>query len=111
MERAYTYINLPQHRKRHSVIQLAKLLDLIIATRVLAAKLVAWEAQDLKVIGVRGFQVLVKLLEPCELRREAAFGRGVDDEDDFAGELGEVVGLAALCGVRRLAEGHERRGR
>ena len=29
--------------------------------------------------------------------REAAFGGGVDDEDDFVLERGEVVGLAFFC--------------
>jgi hypothetical protein len=32
------------------------------------------------------------------LRREAAFGGGVDDEDDFAFERAEVELLALLCG-------------
>jgi hypothetical protein len=32
------------------------------------------------------------------LRREAAFGGGVDDEDHFAGVLREGIGRAFFCG-------------
>ena len=44
-----------------------------------------------------GLDLLVEFLEPFELRREAAFGGGVDDQDDFVFEVGEGVGLAFLC--------------
>jgi hypothetical protein len=46
---------------------------------------------------VRGFRLFVKLFEALELRREAAFGGRVDDEDDFALEIGEVVCATPLC--------------
>ena len=88
------YINFPQHRKANPVIQLAKLLDLIVAAGVLAAELVAREADNFKVVGVLRLEVLVEFLEPRELRGEAAFGGRVDDEDGFALEGGEVVGCA-----------------
>lgn len=42
---------------------------------------------------------LVERLEAGVLRREAALGGRVDDQDDLALVLGQVDGLAALCGV------------
>jgi hypothetical protein len=65
-------------------------------SRILPAKLVAREPDDFKVVWVRGFQVLVELLEARELRREAAFRGRVDDEDDFVLEVGERVRGAFL---------------
>lgn len=50
------------------------------------------------------FNILVELLKPGELRGEAALGGGVDDEDNFALELGEIVDFAALCIAQREAE-------
>ena len=94
--RGATHIDFPQHGKADTVVELAKLLDLIVAARVLAAELVAGEADDLEVVGVLRLQVLVELLQPGELRGEAAFGGGVDDEDDFVGQLREGVVGAAL---------------
>jgi hypothetical protein len=67
---------------------------------ILAAKLVAREADDFKVVGVRGLEVLVQLLQTRKLWREAAFGRRVDDEDDFVGEIGERVWGAFFCVAR-----------
>lgn len=43
-----------------------------------------------------GFEVFVEFLQAGELRGETALGRGVDDKDDFAVELGEGVLGAAL---------------
>jgi hypothetical protein len=78
------YINFPQHRKANAIIQLAELLDLVVAAGVLAAELVAREADDFEVVGVLGLQVFVEFLKSGELRCEAALGGCVDDEDDFA---------------------------
>ena len=47
---------------------------------------------------MRLFDLLVEGFEGGELRGEAAFGGGVDDEDDFVAEGGEGVGLAFFCG-------------
>lgn len=41
--------------------------------------------------------VLVELLQALELRREAALGGGVDDEDDFAFKVGEGERGALFC--------------
>jgi hypothetical protein len=60
--------------------------------------LVAGEAQNCEVFRVLGFDGLVEVLKAFELRGEAAFGGGVDDENDFAVEGGEVEGFALLCG-------------
>lgn len=88
------YIDLSQHRKANTIVQLAKLLNLIVRARVLATKLIAREPDDFKVVWVFGLDVLVELLEALELGGEAAFRGCVYDEDDFAIELGEVVGGA-----------------
>ena len=69
----------------------------------MAAELVAGEAENGEVFGVLGFDGLVEVLEAFELRSEAAFGGGVDDEDDFAFEGGKVEGFALLCGEVRSA--------
>jgi len=47
---------------------------------------------------VRGGDGFVEGLEGGELRRETAFAGGVDDEDDFAFEGGEGVGLPFFWG-------------
>lgn len=94
-----SYIDFPQHGKADTVVKLAELLDLIVAAGVLAAELVAREADDFEVVGVLRLQVLVEFLKPGELRGEAALGGGVDDEDDFVRELREGVVRAALWGV------------
>lgn len=53
-----TYIDLAQHGKRDAVIHLAEGLDLVVGARVLAAELVAGEAEDLEVVGVGGLELL-----------------------------------------------------
>lgn len=60
-------------------------------------ELVAGEAEDDEVIGVLFFDFLVEFFKAFELRREAAFGGGVYDEDDFVFEGRKRVGLAFLC--------------
>ena len=67
-----------------------------LTARILCAELVTREADDFEVVGVSGFEVFVEVFEAGELGREAAFGGGVDDEDDFVGEVREGVGGAAL---------------
>ena len=57
-------------------------------------ELVAGEAENGEVIGVLGGEGFVEVLEAAKLGCEAAFGGGVDDEDDFIAVLGEGVGLA-----------------
>lgn len=54
----------------------------------MATELVAGEAEDGEVFGMFGFDGLVEGFEAFELWREAAFGGGVDDQDDFAFEGG-----------------------
>lgn len=72
-------------------------MDLVIRPRVLGHELVAGETEDNEVF-VLGGDLLVERLEGGVLRCEATFGGGVDDEDDFVFERGEVVGLALFCG-------------
>ena len=54
-------ICLPQHRKTDPVVQLTELLDLIIATRILAVELIAREAQYDELIRVLLRERLVQL--------------------------------------------------
>lgn len=84
-------VDLAQHGETHAVVELAEFLDLVVGPRVLAAELVAGEAEDGEVVWVLRRNVLVELLEPRELRGEAAFGGRVYDEDDFAFVGGEGV--------------------
>lgn len=78
------HVQLAQHGESHAVVDLAEGLDLVVGTGVLAAELVAGEADDREVVREAGFQGLIEFLETFELRGEAAFGGRVDDEDDFA---------------------------
>lgn len=96
-------VDLAEHRERDAVVDHAELLDVVVGAWVLSTKLVAGEADDLEVVGVLGFDVLVELLEAGELGREAALGGRVHDEDDFALVVGKVVGITLLCAsMRRL---------
>ena len=67
------YINLAQHGEANTIVQLAKLLDLVVGAWVLATELIAREADDFEVVGVFGLDVFVELLETLELGGEAAF--------------------------------------
>jgi hypothetical protein len=80
----------------HAVVDLAELLDVIVGAGLLAAELVAGEAEDDKVLRVLGLEVGPELLEAGVLRGEAALGSCVDDEDDLALVVGEGNLLAAL---------------
>jgi hypothetical protein len=48
-------------------------------------------------------RTLVELLEALELRSETALAGGVDNEDDLALELGEIVDVALLCALRSVS--------
>jgi hypothetical protein len=93
------HINFAEHRETDAVVDLAERLDLVVGARVLPTELIAREADDFKVIRVRGLEVFVEFLEAGELGREAAFGGCVDDEDDFVLKVGEGVGVSLLYGV------------
>jgi len=73
-------------------------LDRVVVAGVLLHELVAGEAEDDEAVGVRGGDGFVEGFEGGELGCEAAFAGGVDDEDDFAFEGGEGVGLAFFWG-------------
>ena len=90
-------VNLLHDGEADAVVELAELLDLIVGARLLAAKLIAREAQDGKVIRVLLLEILVELLEAGVLRGEAALGGRVDDEDDLALVVGKGDLLPALC--------------
>ena len=79
----------------------------VVIAGVLVHELVAGDAEDFEVVGVEGFDFLVEGFETFELRGEAAFGGGVDYEDDFVAQVGEREGLAFFCdgekGISRTA--------
>lgn len=76
-------------------------VGIVLTSRILSTKLIAWEPDNLKFVGVLCLQLLVQLLEPGELRGKAAFRGRVDDEDDLVLEVREGVGVAFLCLRRR----------
>jgi hypothetical protein len=66
-------LRLAHDRERDAVVDLAEGLDVVVGPGLLAAELVAWEAEDREVVGVFLLYGLVELLEPFVLRGEAAF--------------------------------------
>lgn len=88
------HVELAQHGEGDAVVDLAEGLDVVVGARVLAAELVAGEAEDGEVLRVLLLDGLVEGFEALKLRGEAAFGGGVDDEDDLAFEGGEREGGA-----------------
>ena len=79
-------LDLAKHGKADTVVQLAEFHDLVVAARVLLAKLVAGKAQNLQTLVL---VLLVHFLEPGELWRETALGRSVDNQQYFAFVVGE----------------------
>jgi hypothetical protein len=87
-------LDLGHHRERDAVVELAERRDLVVVARVLRAKLVARKAEHHQpLVLVR----LPQLLQPVELRREAALAGGVDDQQHLALVAGELDALAADC--------------
>jgi hypothetical protein len=81
-------LDLGEHREGDAELRLAEGLDLALAARFLATELVAREAEHGEAAPA---ELLVQLLQPRVLRREAALGRDVDDEQ----RLARVVSSAA----------------
>lgn len=48
-------------------------------------------------------RTFVELLKTFELRSETALAGGVDDEDDLALELGQIINVALLCALRSVS--------
>lgn len=90
-------LDLLQNRERHAIVDLAELLDLVIAAGVLAPELVAREAEDDELIGVLFGDVFVELLETGKLGGEAALGGRVDDKNDLALVIRKGDFHATLC--------------
>ena len=91
------HIRLSENGERDAVVDGAEGLDVVVCAGVLAAELVAGEAEDGEGVWVGGCDGLVEFFEGGELRGEAALGGGVDNEDDFAFEGGEGEGGAFFC--------------
>lgn len=80
-----------------TVVDLAEVLDLVIAAGLLGTKLVAGEAEDREVVAVLLLEALVEALEAGVLRSEAALGGSVDNQNDLALVVGKGDILASLC--------------
>jgi hypothetical protein len=91
------HIRLSKNWESNPVINLAKALNVIIGSWLLATELVTGKTEDNEVIAMFLLDALVKLLEAFVLGREATFGGCVDNEDDFAFVFGERNRLAFLC--------------
>ena len=89
-------LGLSEDWEGNSVVQLAELGDLVIAAWLLASELVAWEAEDLKLSRILLVELFVEGLEAAVLWGEAAFGGGVDDEEDLALVVGKWLWGALL---------------
>jgi len=98
-------VRLAEHGERDAVVDHAEVLDLVVAARVLAAELVAGEAEELDVVGVLALQLFVELLKTLELRGEAAFAGGVDDQHDLALQVLQRVRLTLLVVGLEVVEG------
>ena len=122
-------VRLAEDRERDAVVDHAEVLDLVVAAGVLAAELVAGEAEELDVVGVLALQLcaasevlesngsllfsslfgrkrtFVELLKTLELRGEAAFAGGVDDQHDLALQILQRVWLALLVVGLEIIEG------
>lgn len=85
--------------ERNAIVQLAEALDIIVASWILAGKLVAWEGKKFDIVTVLCLHLLVQGLETAELWGEAAFGRSINDKDDFVLVVGQGDWLALLCRI------------
>src|ERR1043166_1891657 len=99
------HIDLRKHRKRHAVIRLTELADLLGAARLLLAELVAGETQHREALRA---VLLVELLQSFVLRREPAFARGVDDQEHLALVIGEARIFAGERLRREVVDGAQR---
>ncbi|KAL8905899.1 MAG: hypothetical protein Q9207_002336, partial [Kuettlingeria erythrocarpa] len=93
-------LRLPQDGEGDAVVDEAEVLDGVVVAWVLGHELVAGEAEDDELVRVGGLNFLVEGFEGGELRGEAAFGGGIDDEDHFVAEVGEGERLAFFWWVR-----------
>src|SRR5690606_25277467 len=85
-------IHLCKHRKRYTVIQLAKLLDFLFRSRFLATELIARKAERSK----SAIAIFVILLLPfCILGGEAGTARRVDNREHVASIDGKRSFLSA----------------
>jgi len=98
-------IDLGHHRETDAVVQLAKLGNLVVAGRILTAKLVAGEAQHHQAAFTIG---LVQCFQAGKLRCEAAGTGGVHDQHHLALVLAQVNRLAGdLLGLKIVDSGHD----
>ena len=89
--------------KVYAVVPLAKRFAAGIVFGVLAAEFVGGKAEDNQtLVGV----LLVERLQAFQLRGEAALGRAVEDEDNFAFEVGKIDRARRLFGFERVEFGH-----
>ena len=78
-----------------AIVEAAEIRNLLIGAGLLSGELVAGEADDDKSLVL---VLLVEGLKAVVLGGESAFGRGVDNHQDLAFELGEVHLVTLIAG-------------
>src|SRR5579872_5318742 len=97
-------IDLLEHGKAHVIGQSAELCDLTRVARLLRAELIAGEAENGKAFR-RIFAM--QLFEALILRREAAFARDIDDQENIAAKCVERdVAAAEAFGGKIIDRAH-----
>ena len=94
-------LDLLEHRERDAVGGRAELGDLLGAARLLPAELVAGEADDGEAAVS---EPLLQPLQAVVLRRQAALGGDVDDQQRLAGQVVQRSRLAVQGGERNVVQ-------
>ncbi|MNT16723.1 hypothetical protein D3C72_1518390 [compost metagenome] len=95
------HADLGEHREAHVVGQLAELLDLRLAARLLAEEVVGREAQHFQALRVL---LRVQRLQAFVLRGQAALGRHVDQQQYLALVVGKRGRLAVDGGEGNILD-------
>src|SRR5712692_10206305 len=94
-------VQLCEERKGDSVVEAAKLLDLLGRARLLVEELVAGEAEHCE-SAIR--VAILERLQAGILRREAAAGGDVDGQDDLSRVHLQALGLAIQAGKLQVMD-------
>lgn len=83
-------------------------MNFLIGAGILAAELVAWEANDLKIFAVLLADRFVEFLEAFELGGESTLGGGIDNKDNLALKFVKRDLGSLLCSCNRGQRGSKR---
>src|SRR5690242_11669052 len=99
MRRRAVDVDLGEQRKRHVVIERAKILDLGFLARLLLAELVARKTQHLHaLVGIFAMQGL----QPLVLRREPTLARNIYDQKQLAAIIAKRTLMAVNVARREV---------